>query len=166
MAEIGDKGLIKREMSSRRELRQGTVITIQTLKNFDVSGVAGAPGAPCWVVDVETSGNNILRDVPIKASGSGSRFYADRGQAVLMRRNADGRYQIVAPGDRKAAPASLKYYNLLTQNQSGATVNLGFTFNRQEFHYYEGDGSTFSRWNDGVTPWNVVLLVDADGNPA
>lgn len=151
------KGLIRREIEARKDL-VGTVLKKRELVQFDGTGATGV-----WVVDVDVGGNRVLRDVPVKAGSDGSRFYADINQTVLLRRNTQGRFDVIGPADRVAAQAVEKEYDL----QAGTEVSsrsVGFTVNKVPFEFYQGGGVGASRWNDGVTPFPKVQILDGDGN--
>lgn len=152
------KQLVRREILARRDL-VGTVLVQRELRPFN------AGGSPVWACDVDVGGNRILRDVPIKGSGSGQRFFAERGQTVLLRRNKQGRYDVVGPADTLTGAAVVKTY-VIGNVAETSTANQGFDFERVPFEFYEGTGVPGgSLWNDGTTPFPLVRLVDADGNP-
>lgn len=158
-----DKELITREIRSKEQTITGTVIRRREMKNFDQS----AGGSPVWVCDVEIGSNRFLKNVPIKAGSDGSRFYADLGQTVQLKRNALGRFQVIAPGDRASAVEVTKFYDPLTGAETAEELE-GFSFQVVAFEYYEGPTSGTpgtSRWNDGTTPFPLTLLVDGNGNP-
>lgn len=154
--------LIRREMRAQPADIVGTVISHRALSNFD----GEVNGAAMWVVDVEIGANRVLRDVPVKASSTGGREYAARGQSVVLRRNAQGRYDLVGPADRKIAFTVSKQYDL-TLDVVTATASLGFTFERKAFNFFKGPTpptAGTSLWNDGNTSFPHIIIVDADGN--
>lgn len=153
------KNVVRREVDRQRETIVATVISDMSMTDFD-----GA-GAGTWVVDVEIGSNNYLRNLPVKSNRN--RFYAQRGQTVLLRRNAQGRYEVIQPGDRLAAPVERIEYDLETQ-VGGAAVDIGFSFEVVPYDFYEtldGSAPLGTLYADGVTPYNYVRVVDADGNP-
>lgn len=153
--------LIRQEIRARREYLVGTCLTNPEVKPFDAS----VGGAPTWVVTVEASLSRPLEDVPVKAYGvDGSRAYARLGAVVLLRRNAQGRFEAVAPGDRAAAFVEVKEYDFGDPTPT-ATETLGFTSRREPFEFYQGSGPPNSLWNDGVTPFPKVTVVDPNGDP-
>lgn len=155
------KPFIRREIKARQDL-VGTVISDKFLK------AANAGGSPVWVCDVNVGGEKVLRNVRIKGSSAqGSRFYADRGQTVLLRRNTQGRFQIIGPADKIASIAGVNRYTIGNATATTA-AQLGFTFEVVAFEFYEGPSPPTpgtSLWNDGVTPFPLVRILDADGNP-
>jgi len=148
--------LVRREIKNMQENIVGTVLSKLTLSDFDNQG------SGVWVCDVEIGSNNYLKDVPVKALSN--RFHAQLGQSVLLRKNARGRYEVIGPGDRIAKPIRRIGYNLSTQI-GGTPVDIGFSFDRVAFSYYATVTGGFSYWDDGVTPFNLVRIVDADGIP-
>ena len=151
--------LIRREVGAQQKERVGTVVGDLRLIDFDGNG------AGVWVVDVEVGGNNVLRDVPVKAQIS--RFYAQLGQTVTLRDTAKGRPEIVGPGERISGTLETIAYNLETQ-VGGAAVDSGFTFERVPFSFYatlDAAAPLGVLWADGVTAFNLVRIVDAQGNP-
>ena len=127
------KQLIRREIISREREFVATVISNPSMVDFDQS----ASGAPTWVVDLDIGGNRPAKNVPIKASGSGDRFYAQLGQTVLVRRTALGRLYVIGPGDRTAGSLVETVYSLETGNPSTVTTT---EFVRRFFplEYYQG----------------------------
>jgi hypothetical protein len=151
--------LVRREIKNMQENIVGTVISELRLIDFDgnSSGV--------WVCDVEIGSNHYLQDIPVKALSN--RFHAQLGQSVLLRKNARGRYEVIGPGDRITKPLRRIGYNLATQ-VAGTPIDVGFTFDRVPFSYYQTVDLTAPLdvlWGDGVTPFGLVRIVDADGNP-
>ncbi len=151
------KTVIRREIRARRDL-VGTVFSQRELRQFNTGA------APVWVCSVNIGGNRILRNVPIKGAGSGERFYAELGQAVLLRRNTQGRYDIVGPSDKLSAIATKKTYNIGAAAVV-ATTTEGFQISQEIFDFYKGTGPPNSLWADGVTPFPLVRILDAAGNP-
>lgn len=126
------KRLIRREIRARKELIVGTVLTRRVIRAFSPSATA-----PVWVVDVDIGGNNVLQNVPIKSGGDGSRFYADQGQTVLLRRNALGRWQVIGPGETKIGQLTVETFDPNTA-VSGGTAAQGFTVVTEPLHYLKG----------------------------
>jgi hypothetical protein len=101
------------------------------LANFDVGN------NEVWVArSIAIGTERLLTDVPVKAVNR-SRFYAQLGASVLLKRNAQGRFDCVGPADRLHTPAVKKSYNLNTQAVTD-TVTVGFTLHRAPFNYYQG----------------------------
>lgn len=153
------KQLVRREVDTQRETIVGKVLTDMDVTDFD------GTGAGVFVADVEIGSNNFLRNVPVKANRN--RFYAQRGQTVLLRRSTQGRYEIIGPGDRLSSPVVEIAYDLETQ-QGGAPVSSGFDFELVDFFHYETLDAAAPLdvlWADGVTPFNLSRIVDADGVP-
>ena len=152
--------LIRQEIINRREFMVGTILDTPEVKAFDGSG---GTGGPRWVAPVTIGSNRHLKNVPIKAV-NGTRHYARRGSTVLLRRNVSSRFEVIGPGDRRAAVQIVKTYvpgNLTAQS----TANIGFSFREETFEFYEGAGPPNSLWNDGSTPFPKVTIIDGDGNP-
>lgn len=151
--------LIRREVGAQAETFVGTVVSELRLIDFDGSG------GGVWVCDVEAGGNNVLRDVPVKAQVN--RFYAQLGQTVTIKRTAKGRIEIIGPGERLSGELETIAYNLETQ-VGGTPVDSGFSFERVPFSFYatlDAAAPLGVLWADGVTPFNLVRIVDAAGNP-
>jgi hypothetical protein len=129
-----EKELIRREFLSRKEMLVGTIIGAARADRFD--GVAPGAGV-MWVCDVEIGSNNPLFNVPIKGGSHLGRDFASLGQTVLLRRNLLGRYQVVGPGDRAAAPLNTIEYDLVTQDVA-ATTSRGFATVQDPFEFYQG----------------------------
>ena len=156
------KPLLRREIKSREDL-VGTVVSEKFLKPYNTGSVA-----PMWVCDVNVGDEKLLRDVPIKGSAAqGNRFFADRGQTVLLRRNTLGRFHVIGPADRLNSVAGLNKYSIGATTPTTA-AQLGFTINPVPFEFYEGPTSGTpgtSLWADSVTPFPLVQILDQDGNP-
>lgn len=150
--------LMRREIKNLKDVLTGTVISELRLLDFDGnnSGV--------WVCDVEIGSNNYLKDVPVKALSN--RFHAQLGQTVALQKNAQGRFEVIGPGLRVSKPVTTKYYNLATQI-AGASIDTGFRFDRVPFSFYATVSGGLSYWDDGdpTHPFNLVRIVDANGNP-
>lgn len=169
------KRLINREIEVRRERIRGTVMTELRQLNFDPVGVQ----FPTYVVDVDVGSDRIMQNVPVKTAGSRGRFYARPGFPVFLDKDAQGRYQVVAAGDRKVSSGNLILINEETDvTTTGA--NIGFTQTREPFEFYEGDTpeSLFDPALDGDNilwyrtyerslglPQNIVVESDVDGSP-
>lgn len=108
------KELIRREIRNREHYIVATVISDLALKNSDQSDGSGGTGGPQWVVDLDIGSNRPLLNVPVKASGSGARFYAQRGQVVTAKVLALGRMIVIGPGDAIGGEKVTTYYSLET----------------------------------------------------
>lgn len=129
-----EKQNIGREIRSQRELLVGTVIGEMRADRFD----GDSPGAGVlYVCDVEIGSNNPLLNVPIKGGSDGGRWFALLGQTVLLRQNLRGRYQVIGPGDRRAALLTTIDYDLTTQ-AAVLTTSAGFQENVDPFEFYQG----------------------------
>jgi hypothetical protein len=126
------KLLIRREILARRETLVGTVKSDPVLIAFDGSG----SGAETWVVDVDVGGSRLLRDVPVKC-GERGRFYSQRGQTVALRRNALGRFDVVAQADRIIGTATVKQYDLNAGLETGSALQ-GFEVVTRALEFYQG----------------------------
>lgn len=150
--------IVRREIANRVEV-VGTVLRQRELRNFE------AAGSPVWACDVDVGSNRILVDVPIKGGSGGQRFFAELGTSVLLRREANGRFYVVGPADRSVAIATKKTYTLGTLTPD-STAQEGFQAVPVPFEFYEGTGPpSGSFWNDGVTPFPLTRILDAQGNP-
>ncbi len=155
MSKLGS--LIKREEDQRRNII-GKVVSQRVLQNFETGG------APVWVCRVDIGKERLLENVPIRAVNK-SRFYAELDAAVILQREANGRLYVVGPSMRKRSPTVKKTYTLGNPTAE-TTANLGFTFDPVPFEFYEGTGTgSGSFWNDGVTPFPLVRVLDGAGNP-
>ncbi len=153
--------LIRREARTQQETLVGRALDSPRLVDFDTNSIG------VWVQDVEIGSNRPLRDVPIKAGGSGNRFFAQRGQTVLLRRSAQGRYEVIGPGDRDKGEVVETTFDLTTSASTGAT-NFGFTtqcFELDDYEALSGPSPSGVIWNDGVTPLNFCRIIDAQGTP-
>jgi hypothetical protein len=156
------KRLINREIKAKQEFLIGRVLSVRELKYGDPTNLTHY----VWYADVDVGGNRVLRDVPIKSAGSGTRFYASQDQTVLLKRNAAGRFDIVGPADRQVSQVIVKEYSLADQSQTSQTT-LGFSFRKEAFEFYEGPTPGTpgtSLWADGTTPFPKVTIIDAQGN--
>lgn len=155
------KRLINREIRGARERIRGRVVTDPSFKSFDPSGVAFLMP----VVDVAIEGGDrLLRDVPVKINGPKARFYSRLDAPVFLEKDAQGRYQVVAPADRVTQQGSFLELDEDTDvvTPSG---NIGFTTVTQPFEFYEGTGIPGgSLWNDGVRGFPERTNLDKDGN--
>lgn len=154
------KRLLRREIAAQQQLLVGKVISEMRIVDFDGSG------AGVFVADVEIGANNFLQGLPVKYN-NGGRNYASLGQTVALKRNAQGRYEIIGPGDRLSTPVEEVAYDLTTQ-AGGAGVSTGFGSERVAYSFYatlDGTAPLGVLWADGVTPYNLVRIVDAQGNP-
>lgn len=153
--------LIRQEVQSREQLIVGTTLADPFYNVFDT---ATNPPHPRWITDVNIGSNTPLFNVPVKAGANGSRSYAKLGSAVLLKRNAQGRFEVIGPGDRVAGFVIKKTYTF--GNATAVTsATEGFTFRRETFEFYEGTGAPNSLWNDGVTPFPKTTIIDSFGNP-
>jgi len=169
------KRLITREVqaSAGRARIRGTIITAPELRTFDPNGGT----APTFVCSVDIGADRILREVPVKINGPKARFYAQPGFAVYLDRNAQGRYQVVAPADRITQPANITEIDEDT-NLAESAGQSGVTIVRQPYIYYAGDGPEllFNPATDPDTllwvraydraigaPANIVVSSDVDG---
>lgn len=154
-----DQQLIRREMRTQGD-RVGTIISEMTITDFDGNG------AGVFSADVEIGSNNFLKGLPVKAN-NGGRNYASLGQTVLIRRNAQGRYEVVGPGDRLSTAVEEVGYDLAAQTPE-STIDFGFGSERVDYDFYatlDGTAPLGVLWADGVTPYNLVRIIDAQGNP-
>ncbi|MGB5810124.1 MAG: hypothetical protein WBG86_06310 [Polyangiales bacterium] len=130
------KRFVRREIIGREKVFVARVISDPVLIDFDESVL----GAPVWVVDLDIGGNRPVKNVPIKADGSGGRFYAQLNQTVQVRRTALGRMYVVGPGDVSIASLTDQVYDLNTL-QPGASTDTGFTREFEPFRFYQGPAS-------------------------
>jgi hypothetical protein len=135
------KDIFRRERRAHSEFMIGTSLKDPELVLYDAV-------APVWTIDVDVGGRRILKDVPVKAVASGGRFYAGLGQTVLLKRNAQGRFDVVGSADRKAGVAVVKSYDIESQLVT-ATGSAGFAVVPQPFDFYMGD--VRMRGNPAVT---------------
>ncbi len=155
------RALIRREMRSRTEFLTGKVLTQPTVIEF---GPGGPGSETVWVVDVDIGSNRRLEDVPVKANNR-ERGYAGLGQAVLLHRNTAGRYEVTGPADKAAGVTAIKRYTVDVATPTD-TANLGFTFRQETFIFYATAGPvSASAWNDGITPFPKLTVLDGDGDP-
>lgn len=126
------KAIIRREILARHQTMVGTVVSDQSLIEFDAS----ASGSESWVVDVDIGSNRIIRDVVIKA-GTRGRFFAQRGQTVSLHRNSLGRFDIVGPADKLTGVANLNTYDI-NANTLTASSLTGFVTVFRPYEYYQG----------------------------
>ncbi len=144
------KRLISREIRAVKQTLRGRVISEPKQVSIDPGGSLYYS----WVVDVDCGGDQILRDVLVKLSGGKGRFYAKPGSPVFLEKDAQGRYQIVGPGDRSPSQS-----NLLLLDESAGTVSdagsLGFSYIKRPFIYYKG--TTPESFYDPAADVNVIL---------
>lgn len=159
-ATTGLKRLMRREIGARSEHLVGTVLSIRRLEDLDGQNSA------TWVVDVDVGSSEPLKSAGVKAGANGERFYAGLGMTVKLGRNTQGRFEVIGPGDRVGAIASVKTYRLGIDAPT-ASANVGLTSQRVAFEFYKGANPptppTF--WNDGQTSFPLVRIIDGDGNP-
>lgn len=140
-----DKQLIRREIIARDRTFVAQVLSNPALLDFDQSvGVGG----PVWAVDLDVGGGRVVKKVPVKASGSGTRFYAQLGQTVKVERTALGRLFVVAPGDASLGQLVSTSYSLETGDPV-TSGNTGFVRVFFPFEFYQGP--TAMKGNPGVT---------------
>ena len=166
------KRLINREIDKKMIRIRGTCVTDPRQVNFDPGGAQFLT----FVTDVDVGGNRILENVPIKA-GAKARFFAKKGSPVFLERDAQGRYQVVAPAERVQTQG-----NVTELDEDLATVNaagfIGFTSTREIYDFYKGtepesffDPATeannilWYRAYDRLTglPLNIIPVTDTDG---
>jgi hypothetical protein len=159
-AGYGLKRLIRREVRAREQIKTGTVLSVRRLVDVDGTGSAS------WVVDVDIGTGEPLRDVSVKAGSDGARFYAGLGMSVQLARNTSGRFDIIGPGDRVMQPTVVKRYSLGADTPV-STSNVGLTIERVAYEFYKGPNPPVedSLWNDGVTPFPLVRILDGEENP-
>ena len=160
-ATTGLKRLMRREIGARSETKTGTVLSIRRLEDLDGQSSA------TWVVDVDVGSSEPLRSVGVKAGANGERFYAGLGMTVKLGRNTSGRFEVIGPGDRVNAIASIKTYRLGIDAPT-ASANVGLRSERVAYEFYKGPTPGTpgtSRWNDGQTAYPLVRIVDGDGDP-
>lgn len=158
----GLKNLIRREVKSRAQTIIGTVVTQRVLTQFDQT----TTGSPIWACSVDIGTARLLENVPIRGYGKDGLTYADIGRSVQLRRNTQGRFEVVGPGDHVVGAMVRKQY--APDGTEASSQNEGFGSEIVPFEYYEGPTSGVpgtSRWNDGSTPFPFTRLIDADGNP-
>lgn len=113
----------------------GTVISRKRLLLFDQTAL----GAPTWVVDVDVGNQRrFLADVPVKGGSNGSRFYAAVGQTVLLKSNALGRWDVIAPASESIANTNVCTYDMATRTLVSEATR-GFLFARVPFPFWQGD---------------------------
>jgi len=158
--------LIKKQIDFQRSERVGTVLS--PIKQIDGSSLGSSP---INVVDIDIGSNRVLKDVLIKASGSGSYFYAEVGSSVILHKNTKGLYDVIGPADRIVAVKQVNTYDfgILTPT---STENSGFSYIRRPYSYFAEDGplstpsEDVSRYGDGtaLSAYNIVQTLDGDGN--
>lgn len=154
------KRLINREIRAGRERIRGRIASDPTFKNFDPSGGLFLTS----VVDVDAGGDRLLRDVPVKINGPKARFYSRIDAPVFLEKDAQGRYQVVAPADRANQQGSFAEFDEDTDVVAPAGA-IGFTTVTQPYEFYEGTGIPGgSFYNDGVHGYPERTNLDADGN--
>jgi hypothetical protein len=147
------KELVVREIRGRRERIRGVIVAAPRQAFFDPAGTASLT----WVVDVDVGSNELLRDVPVKINGPQARMYARLGMPVYLDKDAQGRYQVVAPADRVPRQGSVQELD----EDAGSTASAGqtgFTFVREPFSFYGGP-VMLETWPNEVA--NLVLWLDA-----
>lgn len=156
------KQLINREIKAAAKQLRGRVMSDPVQKDFDVVGMESFT----WVVDVDVGSDQLLRDVPVKINGPKARFYARRNSPVFLEKDAQGRYQVIAPSDRQHQQGRL----CLLDEDTGITTptgDIGFTLVTQPFEFYQGPTPPTpgtSLWNDGVHGFPEITKLDQDGN--
>lgn len=158
----GLKNLIRREVKARAQTIIGTVVTTRVLTQFDQT----ATGSPVWTCSVDIGTKRLLPNVPIRTTGKDGLAYADVGRSVQLRRNAQGRFEVVGPGDHVVGAMVVKQYD--ADGVETSSVNQGYSSETLPYSYYAGPTPGVpgtSRWNDGSTSYPFVRVIDADGNP-
>lgn len=156
---MSDRRLARREMRAHAFQKRGTVLTAPKLLQV----TAQTETSP--VCDVDVGGDEVIRDVRIRANAAGSRSYARVGAPVLLARNAAGRFEIIGPGDRVRGAGNVTLLDE-SDDSTSAGAGSGFTTRVEAFEFYESGGSPGpSRWNDGSTPFPAITILDGDGNP-
>ena len=138
------KQFVRREIIAREREFTATVISTPKLFKFDQT----ANGAPVWVVDLNIGSNRVAKNVPIKASGSGARFYAQLNQTVQVRRTELGRLNVIGPGDVSIGATTTISYSLIDQSVQ-STTNTDATRVFFPFESYQGQFAMTR--NPGVT---------------
>jgi hypothetical protein len=94
---------------------------------------------------------------------NGGRAYADPGRAVLMKKMAGGRFVIIGPADKVTGDATITEYDMATELADSQT-SRGYKHDKVPFEFYQGIGGD-SYWNDGIHPFPLTRIVDANGDP-
>ena len=124
--------LIEEAIRAATKEFSATVLTNPEMIQFDLNGPEGAPS---WVVTVDAGGNRVMKNVPVKAGSDGSRFYAQRGQTVTVRKTAQGRFQVIGPGDRQIGAIRTTFYDIGLDTETGqSTVGFSRIEFPMEFH--------------------------------
>lgn len=139
-----NKQFVRREIIARERDFVALVISQPRLIDFDQT----VDGAPIWSCDLDIGGNRVVKNVPIKPNGAGSRFYAQLNQTVLVRRTALGRLFVISPGDRVLGPRNTTSYSLETGDQVTAGTE---SFTREFFPFEFYMGPTAMKGNPVVT---------------
>lgn len=121
--------LAREEIRARRD-RVGKVLSTRRILDFSTS-------TPVWVVNVDVGGERVLRDVPVKAFGALQRTYAVPGQSVNLKRNTQGRYDVVGPADAVVGTTVAMDVDLDTQTGSPGT-DFGFSPVVRPHTFYQG----------------------------
>jgi len=144
------KRLVTREIFAKRDTIIGTVVSAVELRAFD------ATNKEVWVASIATGSERFLLDVPIR-SVNRSRFYAQLGASVLLKRNAQGRWDVLGPADRVNVAAVKRSYRFRTGEMTGSST-VGFALDRVPFSYYQG--SVRLTDNAALTFTRVLLAND------
>ena len=86
---------------------------------------------------------------------------------MRLSRNTQGRFDVIGPGDRVAAVAVVKTY-AVGNPVATTTANQGLQAQRVAHDFYQGPTPPTpgtSLWNDGLTAYPLIRIVDGDGNP-
>lgn len=145
-----------RQRKNAEETRRATSRSDPELKYVNLSGLEGLS----WVIRCDGGFTEILENVIVQsATGTGGRAYAANGSSVLIRRNAGGRWLCVGPADRTVSTGETQYFDEAAESAGAAVPDVGFTSFRAPFEYFADN----LVWNDGVTPFNLIITQNAAG---
>jgi len=154
--------LFRSEIDAQAPFLVGTVLSKKIVRDFNPPN-----NQPVAVVRVDIGKNRVLENVIVKGSSRrDGRFYANLGQSVLLRRNGQGRFEVVAPGDRVMKDAVVNEYTFGVTTPD-TTANQGFSTVREPFSFYRGDlpGTPNSGlWGAAGIGFPRVVVKDAQGN--
>lgn len=144
--------LIAREIKTRDERRRATVVSGPVVQ-FDDTAQAREPQ---WVVSVDIGARRPIDGVPVKSNtGTGGISYARIGQPVTIQRSAGGRWICIGPADRVQSVGNTSTLDEVTDTFGTPVAGIGFSFRREPFSYYQGDGGLLpgtSRWGSRGFP--------------
>lgn len=138
------KQFVRREIIAREREFIATVKSERKLLRFDDPVTGGV----FWVVDIDIGSNRIIKNVPVKAGGSGSIFYAQNNQTVKVRRTALGRFYVIGPGDLAIGSRVTTTYSL---DDGSETASATTTFTRVFFPYESYMGTQAVKGNPNIT---------------